>query len=64
MQACGLAVADLTKNCVHVHVFDSQDKLIKRLGSQGNRNGQFIIVYPIKLVMLHLTITINCIVCY
>ena len=37
-----LAVADWINNCVHV--FDSQDKLIKKFGSRGNRNGQF--VYP------------------
>ena len=36
------AVADLTKNCVHV--FDSHNKLLKRLGSRGNNPGQFI--YP------------------
>ena len=35
------AVTDFTRNCVHV--FDSQDKLIKRFGSRGYRkNGQFI----------------------
>ena len=33
------AVADCNKNCVHV--FDSQDRLINRFGSQGSRNGQF-----------------------
>ena len=33
------AVADWVENCVHV--FDSQDKLIKRFGGQGSKNGQF-----------------------
>ena len=33
------AVADWINNCVHV--FDSQDKPIKKIGSQGNGNGQF-----------------------
>ena len=33
------AVADWIKNCVHV--FDSQDKLIKRFGGRGSKNGQF-----------------------
>ena len=33
------AVADRTKNCVRV--FDSQDSLIKKFGSQGSRNGEF-----------------------
>ena len=33
------AVADWINNCVHV--FDSQDKPIKKFGSRGNRNGQF-----------------------
>ena len=41
--ACGnngtWAVADWINNCVHV--FDSQDKPIKKFGSRGNRNGQF-----------------------
>ena len=32
-------VADRTKNCVRV--FDSQDSLIKKFGSQGSRNGEF-----------------------
>ena len=34
------AVADWIKNCVHL--FDIQDNLIKRFGSRGNDNGQFI----------------------
>ena len=33
------AVADWSKNCVHV--FDSQDRLINRLGSRGNKSGHF-----------------------
>ena len=33
------AVADWNKNCVHV--FDSQDKLIRKIGGRGDRNGQF-----------------------
>ena len=33
------AVADWINNCVHV--FDSEDKLIKKFGSHGNGNGQF-----------------------
>ena len=33
------AVADWINNCVHV--FDSQDKPIKKIGSRGNGNGQF-----------------------
>ena len=33
------AVADWINNCVHV--FDSQDKPIKKFGGRGNRNGQF-----------------------
>ena len=33
------AVADWKKNCVYI--FDSQDNLIKKLGNQGNRNGEF-----------------------
>ena len=34
------AVADWINNCVHV--FDCQDNLIKKVGSQGSKNGQFI----------------------
>jgi len=33
------AVADRTKNCVHV--YDGQDQLIERFGSQGEGDGQF-----------------------
>ena len=33
------AVADWINNCVHV--FDSEDRLFKKFGSRGNRNGQF-----------------------
>ena len=33
------AVADRTKNCVRV--YDSQDKLIRKFGGRGSRNGQF-----------------------
>ena len=33
------AVADWINNCVHL--FDSQDKLIKKIGCQGNGNGHF-----------------------
>ena len=39
------AVADWSKNCVHI--FDSQDRLIKRLGSRGNRSGQFICPFDV-----------------
>ena len=33
------AVANWKKNCVYI--FDSQDNLIKKLGNQGNRKGEF-----------------------
>ena len=39
------AVADWSKNCVHI--FDSQDKLIKRLGSRGSSSGQFICPFDV-----------------
>ena len=47
------AVADWINNCVHV--FDSQDKPIKKFGTRVAGMGSFSI-----LVMLHLMITINC----
>ena len=37
------AASDLINNCVHV--FDSQDNLIMKIGSEGSKNGQFR--YPI-----------------
>ena len=40
------AVADLTKNCVFV--FDSHNKLLKRLGSRGNNPGQFICPFDVE----------------
>ena len=39
------AVADWINNCVHV--FDSQDKPIKKFGGRGNRNGQFEYPYDV-----------------
>ena len=50
------AVADWNKNCVHV--FDRQDKLIRRIGGRGSKNGQF--KYPSGIVFddnneLHVT---------
>ena len=39
------AVADLTKNCIHV--FDSQNKLIKRFGNRGKKTGEFICPFDI-----------------
>ena len=33
------AVADRTGNCIHL--FDNRDKLIRRFGSKGSKNGQF-----------------------
>lgn len=39
------AVADLTKNCVHV--FDSQDNLIKRLGRRGSKPEESMCPYDV-----------------
>ena len=47
--ACGnngmWAVADWSKNCVHI--FDNQDKLVKRVGSQGDGSGQFVCPFDV-----------------
>ena len=38
------AVVGYSNNCVYV--FDGQDKLVRKVGSQGNKNGQFGIYSP------------------
>ena len=39
------AVVDWSKNCVYI--FDSEDKVIKKLGSRGSQSGQFICPFDV-----------------